>query len=185
MDGHDVTELDAQINPEDAARRLRREDTIEEYDATSNTDSSDSDFEPDGAGDDPPQAIVVRDKLRTTEELDKAKLHDDAQPFAQSKHSGREKDGKEQGRKARRTTKTSGWPEGRDPPNVGDDVLVRMGNMGAQSIDKAIGDAAIARDEKPVVIGGAGMRVYQGSDWERKIFKVVLREEVEKRDGSM
>jgi hypothetical protein len=133
MDRHDVTELDAQINPEDAARRLRGEDTIKEYDATSNTDSSDSDFEPDGAGDDPPQAIVVRDKLRTTEELDKAKLHDDAQPFAQSKHSGREKDGKEQGREVRRTPKTAGWPEDRDPPNVGDDVLVRMGNMGAQS----------------------------------------------------
>ena len=74
MDRHDITELDAQINPEDAARRLRGEDTIEEYDATSNTDSSGSDFEPDGAGDDPPEAIVVRDKLRTTEELGRAKL---------------------------------------------------------------------------------------------------------------
>eukprot|EP01043_Picozoa_sp_COSAG02_P029132 COSAG02_NODE_1799_length_10896_cov_8.648421_12_plen_176_part_00 len=91
MDRHNVTELEARINPEEVARRLLGEDTIEEYDATSNTDSSDSDFVPDGAGDDPPQAIVVRDRLRTTEELDKAKLHDDAQPFAQSKHSGRGK----------------------------------------------------------------------------------------------
>jgi hypothetical protein len=112
---------------------LRGDDTIEEYDATSNTDSSDSDYELDGAGDNPPQAIVVRDRLRTTEELDEAKLHDDAQPFAQSKHSGRGKDGNEQGRKARRTTKTPGWPEDRDPPNMGDDVLVRAGNTGKQS----------------------------------------------------
>eukprot|EP01046_Picozoa_sp_COSAG06_P100016 COSAG06_NODE_46133_length_349_cov_0.808000_1_plen_41_part_10 len=38
---------------------------------------ADSDFEPDSAGDDPPQAIVVRNRwLRTTEELDKAKLRD-------------------------------------------------------------------------------------------------------------
>ena len=69
--------------------------------------------------------------------------------------------------------------------NVEDQAASKLVDAKQKLFDKAIGDAAIARDEKPVVIGVAGMRVYQGSDWERKIFKVVLREEVEKRDGSM
>ena len=38
--------------------------------------------------------------------------------------------------------------------------------------DKAIGDAAMVHDKEPVII--RGHRVYRGSDWERKIFRLHL-----------
>lgn len=70
--------------------------------------------------------------------------------------------------------------------NVEDQAASKLVDAKQKLFDKArsIGDAVIVLDEKPVIIRGS-KRVYQGSDWERKIFTVVLREEVEKQDGSM
>ena len=63
--------------------------------------------------------------------------------------------------------------------NVEDQAASKLVDAKQKLFDKAIGDAVIVLDEKPVIIRGS-KRVYQGSDWERQIFELVLREEVEK-----